>query len=480
MATAVLKIKAHGEACEVRRARIVPVQSYDEICQAVRHVFPEQRWGKCIMKYPDDEGDLCTLTSATFDDFFHIMSMADQKGALLYRMELTLPCEVEPVAAGTAGIDEAAACSAAMANDAPRLLAETIFSLQSLFVDKKSNKKGQKPPKSANASTDSASDFILRCRTDASTATHAAASTETQTAVRSCPVEASTSTHAAASTETTAARKAVPVEASTATHAAASTETQKSSCSTAVEASTSTHAAASTETQLRSIGMAVEAGTSTHKAASTETADEKPQVDSVTAFFDFGNRKGWWRDFMDSKAYAFEEALKIHHAGGSHDVACNVCDQVMTQGVYHHMSSRWHCKNIQAKLSWQWPPAAIVDDPTRPWVLCVPCSDGATVQYNQLTGGLNIVMPPEPEEQEPMKDAIKCLEKAVLEPDVKSKLCPGGCGFQVTWHKTHCCESCSKHAGKHGKRCEKKSACAEAQQPPTAVDSPVLLQCAEV
>jgi hypothetical protein len=36
------------------------------------------------------------------------------------------------------------------------------------------------------------------------------------------------------------------------------------------------------------------------------------------------------------------------------------------------------------------------------------------------------------------------------------KICPNNCGYQVTWHKTHCCNCCANNHGVHGPRCEKK------------------------
>jgi len=35
------------------------------------------------------------------------------------------------------------------------------------------------------------------------------------------------------------------------------------------------------------------------------------------------------------------------------------------------------------------------------------------------------------------------------------KVCPGGCGYQVTWHATHCCGRCENGNG-HGPRCDRK------------------------
>eukprot|EP00927_Polykrikos_kofoidii_P044557 TRINITY_DN38494_c0_g1_i1.p1 TRINITY_DN38494_c0_g1~~TRINITY_DN38494_c0_g1_i1.p1 ORF type:complete len:1028 (-),score=209.98 TRINITY_DN38494_c0_g1_i1:51-2939(-) len=38
-----------------------------------------------------------------------------------------------------------------------------------------------------------------------------------------------------------------------------------------------------------------------------------------------------------------------------------------------------------------------------------------------------------------------------------TRVCPG-CGFRVTWHKSHCCAACERNAGQHGPRCDKKAA----------------------
>jgi len=35
------------------------------------------------------------------------------------------------------------------------------------------------------------------------------------------------------------------------------------------------------------------------------------------------------------------------------------------------------------------------------------------------------------------------------------RACAAGCGFQVTWHPTHCCGACAR-GGSHGPRCEKE------------------------
>lgn len=35
-------------------------------------------------------------------------------------------------------------------------------------------------------------------------------------------------------------------------------------------------------------------------------------------------------------------------------------------------------------------------------------------------------------------------------------LCPGSCGFFITWHQTHCCEMCKWESGKHGQHCNRE------------------------
>merc|ERR1711937_816585 len=55
--------------------------------------------------------------------------------------------------------------------------------------------------------------------------------------------------------------------------------------------------------------------------------------------------------------------------------------------------------------------------------------------------------------KEPKSATLKCSSTsnhASAQPS-----CPGGCGFAVTWHKTHCCAACAL-SGQHGPRCVKK------------------------
>jgi len=66
---------------------------------------------------------------------------------------------------------------------------------------------------------------------------------------------------------------------------------------------------------------------------------------------------------------------------------------------------------------------------------------------------------PATEKPSPLSELASGLEKAS---NKAVELCPGGCGYLVTWHATHCCAACKRN-GKHGPRCERVSA--EAQSP---------------
>mmetsp|Transcript_157214 Transcript_157214/g.272714 ORF Transcript_157214/g.272714 Transcript_157214/m.272714 type:complete len:465 (-) Transcript_157214:141-1535(-) len=99
----VLKLKCEGE---VRRVHLKEDQelTYEVICENIRTAFPEI--GPHITKYPDDEGDLCTLCSTTFADF---LSLAD--GATGQKV---MKLEIVPTAA-----PDAPMATAAAANDFP-------------------------------------------------------------------------------------------------------------------------------------------------------------------------------------------------------------------------------------------------------------------------------------------------------------------------------------------------------------------------
>jgi hypothetical protein len=59
--------------------------------------------------------------------------------------------------------------------------------------------------------------------------------------------------------------------------------------------------------------------------------------------------------------------------------------------------------------------------------------------------------------------------------------CPGGCGYAVTWHKTHCCGRCaSGGGGEHGQRCERRpagSAATPVALEPSSGPTPYELDC---
>lgn len=91
--------------------------TYEDVCEQVRSVFPDI--GEYATKYRDEEGDLCTLSDSTFQDF---LSHADcSSGQKLLKLEI-IPSQDgqsqrmpphntgDPAAAGVAaGMAEAAA-----------------------------------------------------------------------------------------------------------------------------------------------------------------------------------------------------------------------------------------------------------------------------------------------------------------------------------------------------------------------------------
>lgn len=68
---AVVKIKSQGQVHRVILSEGEP--THENVQEAIRKVYPE---GTCTAKYLDDEGDLCTLCPASFDDF---VSVSDGK-----------------------------------------------------------------------------------------------------------------------------------------------------------------------------------------------------------------------------------------------------------------------------------------------------------------------------------------------------------------------------------------------------------------
>lgn len=57
-----------------------------------------------------------------------------------------------------------------------------------------------------------------------------------------------------------------------------------------------------------------------------------------------------------------------------------------------------------------------------------------------------------------VKSDLEELRKDTEEIDKEDddNMCPGNCGYQVTWHATHCCGHCSRGQSGHGEKCEKK------------------------
>ena len=51
---------------------------------------------------------------------------------------------------------------------------------------------------------------------------------------------------------------------------------------------------------------------------------------------------------------------------------------------------------------------------------------------------------------------IKVKAKASSIDSNTAKECYNRCGYQVTWHETHCCLACLHKRGKHGKKCEQR------------------------
>jgi len=60
--------------------------------------------------------------------------------------------------------------------------------------------------------------------------------------------------------------------------------------------------------------------------------------------------------------------------------------------------------------------------------------------------------------------------------DTDSKVCPGGCGFAVTWHPTHCCGACKRRGGgKHGPKCQHHLARTDRSKAESALDEPEII-----
>ncbi|CAK0840260.1 unnamed protein product, partial [Prorocentrum cordatum] len=74
---------------------------YESVAAAIEKVRPAGcRAARLVAKYVDDEGDLCTLCSATFDDFLECSGAATSSGPPTLRLQLCeegrLPDEAPP------------------------------------------------------------------------------------------------------------------------------------------------------------------------------------------------------------------------------------------------------------------------------------------------------------------------------------------------------------------------------------------------
>jgi len=88
MAFAVLKVSYQGE---VRRSLIETEISYDVVVKTISEVFPDLK--EYSAKYVDEEGDICTLCPASFQDFLAVskegrVADASKAGKLLLKLEL--------------------------------------------------------------------------------------------------------------------------------------------------------------------------------------------------------------------------------------------------------------------------------------------------------------------------------------------------------------------------------------------------------
>jgi len=55
----------------------------------------------------------------------------------------------------------------------------------------------------------------------------------------------------------------------------------------------------------------------------------------------------------------------------------------------------------------------------------------------------------------PSIEALISDRDSAVHDNLPPALCPGGCGFQITWHETHCCGRCA-HGDGHGDHCDKR------------------------
>jgi len=359
------------------------------------------------------------------------------------------------------------------AASAPRLVADVMCGLQTFFAEKKKAK--SKASRTADAS--SGCEASTRATSsDASTTTHAAASTETLHAVRATPVEASTETHAAAGTETQTHVRATPVEASTETHSVASTET---------------HAVASTETQAvdqmcpSGCGYAV-TWHATHCCVSCkkgaghhgkrcerkiQVAQEETEPSVPEAF-----------EFQDPVQPCIQEPSDAVQPEATLRPCANGCGY---QATWHKTHCCLSCKKglpcghgpkCQRK---EMPKVDVASDAVEEEPDMVIVSIGGeqfAVHPNDLDRLQEAVAAMEETNQN--SEAAVEIEEVAAPAEVPVRHCANGCGYQATWHETHCCVSCKKgDAIGHGPRCERREvpkAAAAQVEPKEQEEEPLL------
>lgn len=91
MATTVVKVQCDDG--EIYRLTLQEEPSFETIVQLVASCCPEAQaflsHSNCALKYADDEGDLCTLAPATFEDF---LCMQRAQNSRLLKLRLKMPC----------------------------------------------------------------------------------------------------------------------------------------------------------------------------------------------------------------------------------------------------------------------------------------------------------------------------------------------------------------------------------------------------